>query len=59
MAQRKKTIFVELAAKGKRWSITISGIDKDAKKQIIAVAKDLEASGKFQLINGQRWIEES
>lgn len=59
MAQRKKTIIVELSAKGKHWSVTISGTDKDAKEQIIGAAKALEASGKFRILNGQRWIKES
>lgn len=58
MAQRKKTITVELKVQGKRWSITLSGNDKDAKEQVIEVARSLEASGKFQIVNGQRWIED-
>ena len=57
MAQRKKTIIVELKAERKRWSITISGSDKEAKAQIIEAAKALEASGKFQIVNGQRWLD--
>ena len=58
MAQRKKSITVELKAEGKRWTVTISGTDKHARAQVITAAKALEASGKYQIINGQRWIEE-